>query len=89
LHDHVVDALRAVRTASHESDVIGLLSAAEAFRAAREDRPESLAAVRTRYEQEVRPSDPTLGSWDDVFSGASMARAQHAVDELRAGPGHA
>ncbi len=85
LHMHVVDALRAVRTVSHEADVIGLLSAGEAITAAREHRPASFDAVRVRYEHEIRPNDATLEPWDEVLSGAAIVRAQQAVDAVRAG----
>ena len=83
LHTRVVEALRAVRTASHEADVIGLLSAGEAIAAAREHRPASLDAVRERYERDVRSSDATLEPWDEVLSGAPIARVQAAIAELR------
>src|SRR5204862_3506261 len=82
LHGHVVDALRAVRTVSHEADVIGLLSAGEVIAASRAHRPASLPAIRERYERDVRPDDATLEPWDAVLSGASIRRAQNAGDEV-------
>jgi hypothetical protein len=82
LHTHVVDALRALRTVSHEGDVIGLLSAGEEIAASRAHRPASLAAVRERYERDVRSTDATLEPWDEVLSGASIRRAQKASDDV-------
>jgi len=82
LHDRVVDALRAVRTVSHEADVIGLLSAGEVIASARAHRPASLAAVRERYEREVQPGDATLEPWDDVLGGRAIRRAQNATDDV-------
>jgi hypothetical protein len=84
LHSRVVDALRG-RTVSHEADVIGLLSAGEEIAASREHRPASLAAIRERYERDVRRNDATLEPWDDVTAGAAVLRAQHAIDALRGG----
>ena len=78
----VVDALRAVRVASHESDVIALLSAGEYLGAAAQHRTPSVDPVRTRYEREIRPSDPTLEPWGTVTSGRSLLRAQSAVEAL-------
>jgi 4-amino-4-deoxy-L-arabinose transferase-like glycosyltransferase len=85
LHEHVVAALRAVRAVWHEADVIGLLSAGETIAASREHRPASLAAVRARYEQDIRPGDATLEPWDHVLSGAAILGAQHAIDDVRDG----
>jgi len=85
LHTHVVDALRAVRTVSHEADVIGLLSAGEDIAASRAHRRASLAVVRGRYEHDVRPTDTTLEPWDAVLSGTSILRAQNAIDAVRGG----
>jgi hypothetical protein len=85
LHGHVVDALRAVRTVSHEADVIGLLSASEVIVASRAHRPASVAAIRERYERDVRRNDATLEPWDDVLAGAAILRAQHAIAEVQAG----
>jgi hypothetical protein len=78
-----VNALRAVRTVSHEADVIGLLSAGEVIAASRAHRPASLAAIRERYERDVRSNDATLEPWDDVLSGAAIVRAQNAIDDVR------
>jgi hypothetical protein len=82
-HAQVVNALRAVRTVSHEADVIGLLSAGEVIAASRAHRPASLAAIRERYERDVRSNDATLEPWDDVLSGAAIVRAQNAIDDVR------
>ena len=82
LHAPVVAALRAVRVASHEADVIGLLGVGEYLDATAKHRTPSLAAVRTRYEREVRPPDPTLEPWNDVMSGATLRRARAVLDVL-------
>jgi len=79
----VADALRAIRVASREANVISLLSAAEYIGAPARHRPPSRAAVRTRYEREIRPRDPSLEPWDEVMEGRSLLRARSAVDELR------
>ena len=84
-HAHVVNALRAVRTVSHEADVIGLLSAGEVIAASRAHRSASLAAIRERYERDVRSNDATLEPWDDVLAGAAIIRAENAIDGLRGG----
>lgn len=76
------DALRAVRIASHEANVIALLSAAEYLDAAAKHRPPSRNAVRTRYEHNIRPDDPSLDSWVDVTSGISFAHARDSVNLL-------
>jgi len=81
----VADALRAVRVASHEADVVGLLSAGEYLAAAAKHRTPSVEAVRTRYERQIRSSDPTLEPWDSVTAGRSLLRSESAVDALRAG----
>jgi 4-amino-4-deoxy-L-arabinose transferase-like glycosyltransferase len=83
LRPGVTDALRAVRVASHEANVISLLSAAEFLHATTEHRSPSRDAVRTRYEREIRPDDPTLESWNEVLSGRPLQRARLAVGELR------
>jgi 4-amino-4-deoxy-L-arabinose transferase-like glycosyltransferase len=82
LKPRVVDALRATRVASHETDVIALLSAAEEIRADADHRQASVDAVRERYERDIRPSDSTLEGWDVVMSGGSLERAQRAVAAL-------
>jgi len=82
LRPRVADALRAVRLVSHESDVIGLLSAGEYLSAKAKQRDPSANAVRLRYEREIRPDDPTLESWSTVTSGTSLRRAQSAVDAV-------
>jgi hypothetical protein len=78
----VADALRAVRVASHESDVIALLSAGEYLGAAAKHRAPSVDPVRTRYEREIRPGDPSLEPWDTVTTGRSLQRAQAEVGAL-------
>jgi len=83
LHPSVIDALRTVRVASHEASVISLLSAAEFIHATTEHRPPSRDAVRTRYEREIRPDDPTLEPWDEVLAGRSLRRARLALEGLR------
>jgi 4-amino-4-deoxy-L-arabinose transferase-like glycosyltransferase len=83
LRPSVADALRPIRIASHEADVISLLSIGEYLGAGARHRTPSLDAVRTRYEREIRPGDPTLESWDRVMSGRTLRRARAAVDELR------
>ena len=83
LRPSVIDALRSVRVASHEANVISLLSAAEFIHATTEHRPPSRDAVRTRYEREIRPDDPTLEPWDEVLGGRSLRRARLALEELR------
>ncbi len=83
LRGRVGDALRTTRVAAHEADVIALLSAAEELNAAAEHRPASVAAVRERYEREIRPGDPTLEPWSDVMSGALLERGERAVAQLR------
>jgi 4-amino-4-deoxy-L-arabinose transferase-like glycosyltransferase len=82
LRPSVADALRAVRVASHEANVISLLSAAEFLDADAEHRPPSRDAVRTRYEREIRPDDPSLEPWDEASAGSSLRRARPALDEL-------
>jgi 4-amino-4-deoxy-L-arabinose transferase-like glycosyltransferase len=82
LRSRVGDALRAARVASHQTDVVALLSAAEVIRAASEERAPSLDRVRTRYEREVLPGDPTLEDWDVVMSGTALERAQRAAAAL-------
>ena len=82
LRSSVTDALRAIRVASHEANVISLLSAAEYLDADADHRPSSRDAVRTRYEREIRPADPGLEPWDEVLSGSSLRRARPALDEL-------
>jgi 4-amino-4-deoxy-L-arabinose transferase-like glycosyltransferase len=79
----VADALRAIRVASHEANVISLLSAAEYIDAAAKHRPPSRDAVQTRYEREIRPDDPTLEPWNEAIAGRSLLRARSALDELR------
>lgn len=72
-------ALRAVRVASHEANVISLLSAGEYLDAAAEHRAPSRETVRARYEREIRPDDPSLEPWDEVMSGTSLRRARTAL----------
>jgi hypothetical protein len=79
----VTDALRAVRVVSHEANVVSLLSAAEFIDATTEHRPPARDAVRTRYEREIRPDDPTLEPWHEVLGGSSLRRARLALEHLR------
>ena len=78
----VAAALRDVRVASHEAEVIALLSVGEYFGAAAKHRHPSLDVVRTRYEHDVRPGDPALEAFDTVISGTSMLRAQSSTAAL-------
>jgi hypothetical protein len=82
LRPAVVDGLRAIRVASHEANVISLLSAAEFIDAAAEHRPASRAAVRTRYEREIRPGDPSLEPWEKVLSARALVHARSALRAL-------
>ena len=79
----VANALRTVRVASHEADVVSLLSAAELIDADAHHRAPSVLRVRARYESQVRASDPTLESWSDVTSAASLVRARAAVERVQ------
>jgi 4-amino-4-deoxy-L-arabinose transferase-like glycosyltransferase len=85
LRPYVADALRSIRVASHEADVISLLSIGEYFDAAAKHRSASLDAVRTRYEGEVRSGDATLEPWDTVMSAASLRRARATLNKLSGG----
>jgi hypothetical protein len=80
----VNDALRAVRVATHEVDVISLLGFGEYVAAAREGRDPSVARVERRYEREARPADPALGEWDRAARGANMRNAIDSLGALRA-----
>jgi 4-amino-4-deoxy-L-arabinose transferase-like glycosyltransferase len=82
LRAKVAGGLRAIRIASHEANVISLLSAAEYIDAAAEHRPASRDAVRTRYEREIRSGDPTLEPWEVVLSGRSLVHARSALRAL-------
>jgi hypothetical protein len=82
LRPRVADALRAVRVASHEANVMALLSAGEYLDAAAKHRLPSRATMRTRYERQVRPGDPSLEPWSDVMSGASLRHARTALENI-------
>jgi hypothetical protein len=83
-HEQVVALLRPLRAAYHEIDVISLLSAGEAFAAADAQRPASRLNVERRYDDEIRPGDPTLPTWDIASSGASLRDLDPLVRELAA-----
>jgi hypothetical protein len=82
LRPRVADALRAVRVASHEANVMVLLSAREYLDAAAMHRPPSRDIMRTRYEREVRPGDPSLEPWDEVVSGTSLRQTRAALERI-------
>ena len=75
----VVDALRDTRVASHEADVIALLSATEYIDAGAQQRRPSLAAVQHRYDEALRPADPTLEPWDTATSPDALTRLTSAL----------
>ena len=80
----VASALRTVRVAVQEADVVSLLSIAEYLDAARTQRTPSLEHVQRRYEHEVQAVNPALDPWDAVLSGRSLAASRQAIEDLRA-----
>jgi 4-amino-4-deoxy-L-arabinose transferase-like glycosyltransferase len=82
LRPRVADALRAVRVASHEANVMALLSAGEVLDAAAEHRRPSRERMRTRYERDVRPGDPSLEPWDEVMSCRSLRQTRGALEKI-------
>jgi 4-amino-4-deoxy-L-arabinose transferase-like glycosyltransferase len=84
LRTSVGQALRSVRVVSHEADVIGLLSVGEELRASADKQKPSLNAVRKRYEDQIRPGDPTLESWRAVTTGHTLTLASSALRNLSA-----
>lgn len=83
LRPYVTDSLLAIRVATHEAEVISLLSIGEYLDAAAKQRTASLNNVRKRYEHEIRPGDPTLEPWDRALSGGALRRARSSLNELR------
>jgi hypothetical protein len=79
-------ALRTVRVAAQEADVVSLLSIAEYLDAARTHRTPSLEHVQHRYEREVQAVNPALEPWSIALSGRSLTASQQAIDRLRASP---
>ena len=79
LHTKVAAAARAVRLASRQVDVIGLLSAAQYLHP---NPVPSLVAVRDFYVHRVRPNDPALPSWPIATSGSTLDDATASVVAL-------
>jgi hypothetical protein len=80
-------ALLPTRVASHEADIIALLSAGEYLQADAQNRTPSLDRVQTRYETQIRPGDPTLRPWDEATSDGSLTHLRAALNELQAATG--
>ncbi|HET9729436.1 MAG TPA: hypothetical protein VFR41_08460 [Acidimicrobiia bacterium] len=74
-------ALTSLRRATHDVDVVQLLSAGELF-GHHADGPQ-LSRVRDRYETARSKTDQLLDPWDDVVGGAALRRARDALDGLR------
>jgi len=83
LRDALEPALAATRALTHQTDVVALLSAAEVIEAGAHRTTPDLARVAARYEQSVRPKDPTLPPLPIVLSGATVRQAQDAIAAVR------
>jgi 4-amino-4-deoxy-L-arabinose transferase-like glycosyltransferase len=81
----IARALVATRIVTHETHVIGLLSAGEDLAAAAQHRRPTLARVARRYERDVRPHDPPLHPFDLVARGVLVDQAAAALGALRTG----
>jgi hypothetical protein len=91
LRPAVDTAVRSLRGAARELDIVSLLSYGEVVEAERDRRRASIANVQRRYEHEVAPGDPTLRPWAEVARGERLTEARRALDALertlRRGPG--
>jgi 4-amino-4-deoxy-L-arabinose transferase-like glycosyltransferase len=79
----IAHALVATRIVTHETHVVGELSAAEVFAAAAQHRRPTLGRVASRYEREVRPHDPPLHPFDLVSRGVLVEQATAALAALQ------